>query len=309
MKNQRPILLTGASGFIGRSFCEFLFEKNPDRKIITLVRTSCELPENVTQILIKNWELPYLLENLKDQDFSTIFHFAAYGVSPNQRDLSQIFSVNIMLSVLMTELAKEKDAALITAGSCSEYSSFSAQNNLITEDTPLQTQALYGSSKAAGWLASSASAVSLNIAYTHLRLFNVYGLYEADHRLLPSLIRALTTNKRISLSDGDQIRDFIHIEDVCRAFLKAEETSLDPGKPNVFNVCTGRGHSVREFAETVCSILDANVELLGFGDIPRRPDDVPVLVGDPAILNGKLNFACQLELRDGLTLLCNQFTK
>ncbi len=309
MRELRPILITGASGFIGRSFCEYLFKSTPEREVIALVRSPSDLPYNVTQITVENWELFSLLSNLENQDIGTVFHFAAYGVSPSQRELDQIFSTNVILSVRMAQLAKEKNAALITAGSCSEYEASKDQHILLRETSPLQTQTLYGSSKAAAWLATSATALALDIPYTHLRLFNVYGAHEANHRLLPGLIKSLTSNTRISLSDGEQIRDFIHSDDVCRAFLKAEECQTKNSNPEVCNVCTGHGHSVREFAETLCSALHANPNLLGFGDIPRRPDDLPFVVGDTAILNSKLNFACQLDLRGGLTLLCNQFTK
>ena len=91
--------------------------------------------------------------------------------------------------------------------------------------------------------------------------------------------------KRVALSAGTQIGDFLYVIDAVDALLFASGLDEDREMPvRVFNVCTGHGHSVREFACRTAQLLDVKPELLGFSDLPLRPDEFPWLVGDGASL-------------------------
>jgi nucleoside-diphosphate-sugar epimerase len=145
----------------------------------------------------------------------------------------------------------------------------------------LQGAKLYGTSKAAGGLLASALAAELDVALRLLRLFKVYGAGEAPHRLLPSLVANLPQGRRVPLSAGTQVLDFVYVKDVVDACLRADADMASASRPSAatWNVCTGVGHSVRAFASKVAQVLGAPSELLGFGDITMRPDDEPWLVG------------------------------
>jgi GDP-4-dehydro-6-deoxy-D-mannose reductase len=107
----------------------------------------------------------------------------------------------------------------------------------------------------------------------------------------------------VPLSDGRQVRDFIAVDDVVDAQLAAGEAMQAGGgetRQAVWNVCTGEPVSVRDFAQTVAAVLRADPDLLGFGDIPRREDDVPWLVGCRELIEQELGWRPRLDLRAGL---------
>lgn len=102
------------------------------------------------------------------------------------------------------------------------------------------------------------------------------------------------------LCDGAQIRDFIHVDDVCKALVAAARVVRKLGQPQAFNICTGWAHSTRTFAETACEVLGGERYLLGFGDLDRRRGEPPVLVGDPTRAESVLGFRARANLKAGL---------
>jgi nucleoside-diphosphate-sugar epimerase len=187
------------------------------------------------------------------------------------------------------------------AGTFSEYERPPGQTRL-TERSPLETARLYGASKAAGGVVATALAESLGVKLRLLRLFKVYGEGEARHRLLPSLVAGLARGERVPLSDGTQIRDFIHVEDAVEACIQAGHDMTVPAHAQTatWNVCTGIGHSVRAFAVLVAQALGQRAELLGFGDLPMRADDEPYLVGDGELMMRALGWRPKHDLAAGI---------
>ena len=128
---------------------------------------------------------------------------------------------------------------------------------------------------------ASAIAHSSGIGFRLLRLFKVYGAGEAPHRLLPALVSGLGKGERVAISAGTQVLDFVYIDDVVEAMLRADAHCREKGGVATWNVATGRPHSVQEFAEQVAAAMNADASLLGFGAIAMRKDDEPWLVVRP----------------------------
>ena len=147
---------------------------------------------------------------------------------------------------------------------------------------------------------ASALANSSGTSFRLLRLFKVYGAGEAPHRLLPALVSGLQRRERVAMSAGTQVLDFVHVDDVVEAMLRAEAHCREKRGVATWNVATGRGHSVREFAESVARAMDADVSLLGFGAIDMRKDDEPWLVGSPDLLRSELGWQPSMGLQDGV---------
>ena len=283
-------LITGASGFIGGALLKALHARGDD--VTALTRRALDLPKGCKSVVTQDFSYESLSAAQGKSEFDVIYHLAAYGIVPDARHMQTMFEVNTVLPVTMARIAADSGARLVTAGSSAEYAAPTGDVKL-GEAAPLCSDKLYGASKASGYLAAAASASALGVTHTHLRLFNVYGDGEASHRLLPSLAGKLKAGERVSMSDGAQVRDFIYIDDVCAAFTRAKTGG-------VYNVCTGQGQSVADFARAVCAALGADERLLGFGDIARRPDDIPYLVGAPDRATEILKFTADNNLKDGL---------
>ena len=293
-------LVTGASGFIGTHLVRRLLSEG--KAVTALVRSSGVLPRewgDRVRIVVCDDFSESSLRRLVSMPVDVVFHLAAYGVRPDCRDIEEILRINVELPALLARLCAAWRARMVMAGTFSEYRSPSSRD-LVTEELPLEKHKLYGSSKAAGGLMASAVAHSSGVSFRLLRLFKVYGAGEAPHRLLPALVTGLMKRERIAISAGTQVLDFVYIDDVIEAMLRADADAREKGGIAVWNVATGRGHSVREFAVTVARAMDADLSLLGFGAIALRKDDEPWLVGSPDLLRSELGWQPSTGLEGGI---------
>ena len=292
-------LVTGASGFIGVHLVERLLSEGRD--VTVLARSSSVLPvkwrDRVRAIACNDFGESNL-RRLLNTPVETVFHLAAYGVLPNHRDLDEMLRINIALPAVLARLCGEWHARMVMAGTFSEYRS-PLNRSLVSEDSPLETGKLYGSSKAAGGLMASAVADG-GAGFRLLRLFKVYGAGEAAHRLLPALVDGLGRRERVAISAGTQVLDFVYIDDVVEAMLRADAHCREKGGVATWNVATGVGHSVREFAGQVAAAMNADASLLGFGAIAMRRDDEPWLVGSTDLLRSELGWHPSTGLEDGV---------
>ena len=280
MTSLQNILFIGASGFIGKALCRHLSTVCPGVNLHALARSTSDVAPFVQKHIVSDWSLRGITKNMPACRFDVIFNLAAAGVSPDERELDVIHAVNTALPSTLVQLAYEHGASLIHAGSSAEYA---PSDDLFLDEinSPVGAYSLYGASKAAGGMMAYATAKHLNVDFLNLRLFNVFGEGEASHRLFPSLVRAAETAQPLPLSDGLQIRDFIHVKQVCRAFELAASSSNHKPRQAVLNVCSGIAVSVRDFSKTIFKVLSADENLLEFGAIERRPDDLLRVVGKP----------------------------
>jgi nucleoside-diphosphate-sugar epimerase len=322
--NAQRALVTGATGFIGRHLVDGLIDARTP--VVALIRPGSQVPDQwrgrVTCVVCADWSELGLRAALASQSFDVAFHLATYGVHPSDRDPDLMVRINVDLPALLVRFCRERGARVVLAGTFSEYQR-PAGRALLTEQSPLETGKIYGASKAAGGILAHALAESLGVKLRLLRFFKVYGEGEAPHRLLPSLVAGLARGERVPLSDGTQVRDFIHVDDIVDACIKAGDDTASPSRPltATWNVCTGVGHSVRTFAALVAQAMnDGNTsagklgersKLLGFGELPMRADDEPYLVGDGGRMYGELGWRPQHDLAAGIraaaaALMANQ---
>jgi nucleoside-diphosphate-sugar epimerase len=294
------VLVTGATGFVGVHLVAWLLSEG--YRVTALARSSSVLPaewhDRVRVITCDDFS-ERNLRRLLDKPFEAIFHLAAYGVKPNQRDVDEIVRINMEMPAALARLCGEWRARMVMTGTFSEYRSPS-NRELVLEDSPLEQGKLYGSSKAAGGLMAGAIAHSSGVGFRLLRLFKVYGAGEAPHRLLPALVSGLARHERVAISAGTQVLDFVYIDDVIEAMVRADAHCREKGGIATWNVATGRAHSVREFAEQVAAAMNADASLLGFGALAIRKDDEPWFVGSPDQLHSELGWQPSIGLVDGV---------
>ncbi|MDP9154913.1 MAG: NAD(P)-dependent oxidoreductase [Pseudomonadota bacterium] len=293
------VLLTGASGFIGTRLARSLVAANV--RVTCVGRSPC-LVSGVENRLVETLVVEKIEAALAGSSFDGVIHLAAAGVTPADRDSSAIFRVNAFLAPQMVSLAAKVGAsAIVLAGSSAEYRS-PRRPEVLDEDEPLETSKLYGASKAAGGILALANGAAANIPVGVMRLFNVYGPGEAPHRLLPSLVRDLSGGREVKLSPGTQVRDFVYVEDVCVG-LTAALNALAEGKmaTGAYNVATGVGRSVSDFARAVAHAMKVDPALLQFGALPFRPDDLPYVVGSPSRLRNACGWHTYTTLAAGVS--------
>jgi nucleoside-diphosphate-sugar epimerase len=115
-----------------------------------------------------------------------------------------------------------------------------------------------------------------------VRPFSMYGPGEAVPKLVPQIIDAMVSDAELDLTDGREIRDYMPVMDVARA-IAALTTIAEPRFPygGVFNICSGRSRTVREFVEAIAAVV-GGTGTLRFGALPSRTDTMLRVVGDPS---------------------------
>lgn len=293
------VLLTGVSGFIGRRLFSRFVERGD--RVTGLVRSPVSIFGGET-VVVPGLAPANIGEAISGRSFDVVVNLAAAGVTPSDRDPSTLTQINSFLPCALATIARDAGAkAFIQVGSSAEYAC-KANFEPMTEESPLENKKLYGASKAAAALLTQALGAQIALPVMALRLFNVFGPGEASHRLLPSLVTKLKEGQGVSLSAGTQIRDFIHVDDVCAGIIAAVDALTEnPALSGCYNLSTGIGTTVKDFARIVAGAMHSDMKLLRFGELPMRPDDLPYVVGCPDKFTKNIGWKPNLCLSEGVS--------
>jgi nucleoside-diphosphate-sugar epimerase len=169
----------------------------------------------------------------------------------------------------------------------------------IRETDRLQPISVYGAAKAATEIFGNALAASLNLPFITLRLFGVFGVGEGSLRLIPYLIRRLRRGDPVDLTGGEQVRDFLYIDDVVEALIIAGSTERLISY-EAYNVCSSRSVTIREIGEAVADEMHRSRDLLLWGKRPYRRDEPMWLVGDNRRFVEATQWHPKVDLLDGI---------
>lgn len=240
------LFVTGGTGFIGSHFLKLALDAGHDvvalrrpggRSVIPLAREPewCETPlDEVPAGVLRGC--------------TALVHFAAQGVSPQPTDWARAFEVNVLQSLrLFLQAGNLQVPHLIACGSCFEYGRSAERYHEIPPDAPLEPIGPYAASKAAFSMALQAYARDSFSACTILRPFHVFGDGQHESNFWPSLRRAARAGEDFQMTAGEQIRDYLPVQDAARAFLAAA-CAPPPQKFQVTNLGSGQPQSLANFA-------------------------------------------------------------
>jgi nucleoside-diphosphate-sugar epimerase len=285
------VLLTGASGFIGRAALEALLERGHD--VHAVARHPGEPRERVT------WHSADLLQVgagealARELQASHLLHLAWYAVPGsfwNAPENERWIDASLRLLRAFGEAGGHR---AVIAGTCAEYAWSDAV--LHEQTTPLRPASLYGACKHATHVAASAAARQLGVSLGWGRIFFVYGPGEHPERLVAAVARKLLAGETVATTEGLQRRDFMHVFDVAGAFAELLRSDVD----GAVNIASGEGATVREVITAVASAA-GGLDRVRFGSRPQDPDEPPVIVGESARLSNTVGFEPTIGLAEGL---------
>ena len=287
----KKVLLTGATGYIGQFAVRHLLDKN----YVVHAVTSKPFDKTPTENLI--WHRADLLKADDVKDLmekvcpTHLLHFAWYvehGKFWNAVENLDWLQAGLFLARQFAECGGER---IVTAGTCAEYAW--TQTGALTEGkTPMQPQTLYGAAKYALYLALEKFADVSGVSFSGGKVFFLFGADESPNRLVPSVIRALLKNEPAKTSHGEQIRDFMFVEDVAEAFVMLLESDVR----GVINIASGRKTKLREIIETLGEIT-GKPELLQIGALVSNENEPPEIVADITRLTEEVKFNKDFDLR------------
>jgi len=293
----RRVLVTGAAGFLGSHLVPRLIEEGAE--VCVLDQPNARrwgLLERTDLAGTVRADVRTLAEPVHDRvlgDIDAIFHLAAVGVTGEVSDVRQLVTGNIDGTLAVLLAAQRLESRLVYCGSCFEYGS----GDRWSEDALPAPTTEYGAAKAAGWFLANAFARRTGLEVVSLRPFTMYGPMEPPGRLVPSVVRHALAGRAIDLTPGDQLRDFVFVDDAADAFVAAATTDAAVG--GTFNVCTGTPVTVRDVVRRVLQCTASRSEAR-FGALSYRPTELAVLSGDPSRAAQVLGWRARVALEDGL---------
>ena len=269
------VLLTGATGFIGSYFTEKAL--NNGHEVIALKRS------NKSKTVIKLTKQPkWLVKDLSEitendlKDISVVVHFAAHSANVPYDKMENCIKNNVIYPLNLVEKAINVNVKnFVIAGSCFEYGDIGEKYKYIPIDAPLIPKHTYPTSKAMGSLLFKQLSYHHKINVIYNRIFQVYGEGEFENRLWPSLKKAASKNEDFDMTNGEQIRDFIHVNDVAEFFYQDCMNIIHQKKHEmkIQHVGTGNPMTIRQFAEKWWKKWNSKGKL-NFGVIPYRKNEV-----------------------------------
>ena len=292
----RRVLITGASGFIGKHVVAL--GQRLGAELYVLCRNG--LPGlHLREWLVDIRNAEAVRDAVSAIQPEGILHLTAGGVAYGSSLLPELLKVNTigLVHILEASAVLRIPPRIVIAGSGFEYA---PNNRPLTELDPLLPTSAYGVSKAAATMLAALYAARMPI--TVLRLFSLYGPGELEPRLTPYIIAKAIRGESIDLTTGEQIRDYTFVEDAAEAFWRALATPEETSSLRVLNVATGVHVSLRQFVESLAGVLkDHGIKAdLRFGARPYRTDELMVYCAEVSRLQSSLSWVPDTPLALGL---------
>jgi nucleoside-diphosphate-sugar epimerase len=288
----KKVLITGATGFIGRHCLPFLLEKDYEVHAVSSRGSMDDFPNIHWQQadLLDPGQMFGLMARVKP---SHLLHFAwvttpgAYWTS-----LENLRWVRASLD-LLEAFVKSGGRRAVMAGTCAEYD---WQYGYCSEQiTPLIPTALYGICKHSLQIMFEAFARQTGLSSAWGRIFFLYGPHEHPRRLVPSVVCSLLQGEPARCSHGNQVRDFLYVQDVADAFV----TLLERDVMGIVNIASGSPVVLKDIVHKIAEKLNRKA-LIQLGDASTSADEPPLVVADVRLLSNQVGWSPRFDLDQGL---------
>ena len=301
------ILITGGAGFIGSNLARHLIEKGHEITIIDNLSTGSY--SNIRNIA-KDTNFRFVEGDVRDLNLvqdcvkgtDSVVHLAAVTSVPYSLDKPQeTFDVNLNGTVNLLRCSLENHVSkFIYGSSCAVYGD--VLRLPIREDHSLQALSPYAASKIEA--EQQCRAFSEKGLHTvSLRFFNVYGPgqeFSTNHGVISNFIEKMMRRQApLIYGDGEQIRDFVHVNDIVEVLTKLIEDAN--GDSTALNIGTGKATSINQLVMDLQELLDRE-ELTPLRQ-PPRPGDIRLSQADIGRAKHLLSYLPHIDLPRGLEML------
>ena len=260
------ILVTGGAGFIGGNFIHYMVNRYPEDEIVNLdlltyagnLETLKPVENKPNYRFVKGdiADRPFIMDLFAKEKFDVVVNFAAEShVDRSIKDPGIFVKTNVLGTTTLLDASKEYGVKRYHQVSTDEVYGdlpLDRPDLFFTETTPLHTSSPYSSSKASADLFVLAYHRTFGLPVTVSRCSNNYGPYQFPEKLIPLMIsRALDDEPLPVYGTGENVRDWLHVEDHCVAI------DLILRKGEVGEVYNIGGHNERTNLEVVKVILKA----------------------------------------------------
>lgn len=300
------ILITGANGFIGEKLVMKLLDEG--KEVYAIIYPESNLFEEINNV---NLHVKCIDLN-EDMDYSdefpinkidTMYHFAWIGVKPEFRNDLDLQKKNLKIAFNCMNLAtKTGIKRIILPGSTNEY---------LYNDRPLNKDACpspdnaYGAVKVAIRYLWNIFAIQNNMEFIYAIITGIYSEDRRDNNVIYYTIDKLLKKEKPSLTNLEQLWDYVYIDDVIEALYLIGER----GKTNsVYGIGHGDNWKLSNYIEIIHNKIDASLPL-GIGDIPYKTDRLPSSCIDLTDLIRDTGFTPKVDFESGISKVIEKIKK
>ncbi|MBW6515635.1 MAG: dTDP-glucose 4,6-dehydratase [Candidatus Cloacimonetes bacterium] len=308
MTNNKRVLVTGGAGFVGSNLVRYLLKKYPHYQIVnfdkltesgSLSRLSAE--NNNPNYLFVNGDISserdvqYVFEEYKP-DY--IIHLASQSYIDRNIHQPGIFiqtnvigTQNILLNARTTKTGK-----IVQVSTSKVYGSTRFGTGKVNENTPMRPCDPYSASKAAADLFVQAAYRAHNLDINIIRPTNIYGPFQFPEKLIPTVIGNILNEKDVPVfGDGQNLRDWIYIDDYCNAI----DLVLHKGTPGeIYNISSGDERKNIDLIRMIMKMMTAEETRLEFLKDRLGDESYPCINSDH--FRAELDWKPKFSLEKGL---------
>ncbi|MDD5172182.1 MAG: NAD-dependent epimerase/dehydratase family protein [Candidatus ainarchaeum sp.] len=290
------ILVTGALGFIGSNITERLVKEGHEVTALDNLHTGSE--DNISSVKnkIKTIRADSGSIGSMTEKFDAIIHQGVYSSSPMYKDNPHLTAKAIDEWVSILEYARKHSTKIVFASSSSLYN---GNNPPHKEDMPILVKDYYTEARYAMERMAKLYSDLYGVNSVGLRYFSVYGPHEKAKGKYANLITQFLWEMKagrqpVILGDGKQTRDFVYVDDVVEANMRA----LDYKKHDIFNVGTGKSVTINEMAVLLAKKLGSDIKPKY--EPNRIKNYVKHTLADTSKAASLLGFKTQVSLEEGI---------
>lgn len=289
----KRLLVTGASGFIGRQVLQPARGAGFEVHAVRLSHSGPDIDDGVTWHRVdlrERGHVESLVERIRPTHVlhgAWVTEHGAYWTSPDNLDWLAISAR------LVRAFAAAGGRRFVSVGTCAEYS-WNGSGHMVENTSAEEPDTFYGRIKLAHHRMLMAAADAFGFSAATGRIFFLFGPGEAPNRVVAHACRALAAGQPATFSSGLQRRDFLPVADASRGLVSLLESTIS----GPVNVSSGEASTLRKIIEAIGEIA-GRPDLLRFDPATDRPGDPPLILGDNTQLIST-GWAPRLTLREGL---------
>ena len=300
------VLVTGGAGFIGSNFVRFILRARRDIEIVNFDKlTYAGNPESLADFA-HDTHYRFLRGDITDRDavaelfrqeFEVVIHFAAEThVDRSIEDASPFLTTNIFGTQCLLEATRSFPNIRFIHISTDEVYGSAPADAAFKEDSPLDPRSPYAASKASAEHFVTACANTYGISTVILRCTNNFGPFQFPEKLVPLMIANASEDKVLPVyGDGMQERDWLFVEDYCRAIVLA----LDKAKPgSIYNVSSGVSQPNLKIVRAILRFLGKPDSLIQY--VQDRPGHDRRYALDSSKIRRELGWSPLVSFEEGI---------
>jgi nucleoside-diphosphate-sugar epimerase len=295
------VIITGSTGFVGRHLVpKLIFEKHQILELTRNIDFSNQLYGENTQKFLIEEDQNELISTIEKFRPDVVIHLASFLTSSDDySSLNKLLETNIFFFCRLLDAIKNVDLKLfVNTGTAAEY---------LRGKNDFDPAYLYAATKTATRSFLDYYSKAYSFKYTTVVPYTIYGGNYTQKKIIDIITNSINSKTPIDLSPGEQVLDFIHVDDVTDFYIILVNNFNKLSQKTNFLLGTGIGHTLKQVAQIIEDISKHKTNI-NWGGKDYRPSDVMYAVADISEINNTFQWKPKINLIEGIQKLMKRIT-